>query len=152
MQQVQKIHYLKSESYSKPINPNYVLTTSSLCFIFPSIICYLYNQYLMSTLCAMLMLTSIEHHGNPSLLSYILDQIMIQLVVINVHYLAYQLGFWTICRILLLKSYCIFIYYGPYADRFVFHPNKIIGDLWHASMHIFLAFAICIAQPYLILL
>jgi hypothetical protein len=150
MELIQKIYNLNSISSFKATKPNYMMIISSLSLIFPAIICYMYNQYLMSTFCAMLTLTSVQYHGNPGLLSFLLDQIMIGVVVIHGINLACQIGFLALLMTLLFDSYCIFIYYGPYSNRLTYHPNEIIGNIWHGSMHVILAFAICIAQPFLI--
>jgi len=129
--------------------PNYVLVASSLSFGAPAVVCYCYGQYLMSTLCAMLMMSSVQFHGNPALLSFLVDQTMIGLIVIGVLALLYQLGPWALLVALLFKGYCIFIYYSPYREQLTYHPNRTIADLWHGSMHVLLALAICVAQPFL---
>jgi hypothetical protein len=125
--------------------PNYVLVASSLSFGAPALVCYCYGQYAMSPLCAMLMMSSVQFHGNPALLSFLVDQTMIGAVVVGILVLLYQLGPWA----LLFKAYCIFIYYSPYREQLTYHPNRTIADLWHGSMHVLLALAICAAQPFL---
>ena len=129
--------------------PNYVLVASSLSFGAPALVCYFYGQYAMSTLCAMLMMSSVQFHGNPALLSFLVDQTMIGAVVVGILVLLYQLGPWALLVALLFKAYCIFIYYSPYREQLTYHPNRTIADLWHGSMHVLLALAICAAQPFL---
>ena len=126
----------------KATKPNYTLVATSLSFGIASILCYLHNQYLLSTLTAMLMLTSIQFHGNPALLAFLLDQTMIGAVICTGFVIMWPLGLTALSLALMFKCYCIFIYYGPYRDSLAYHPNQQIADVWHGSMHVVLALLI----------
>jgi hypothetical protein len=128
--------------------PNYILVASSLSFALPCITAYLHENYLTAQISSLLMLTSIQFHGNPSLLSFLLDQSMIYLFVLQSGYTAYLVGFYGIMCSLLLNIYGVFIYYGPCRNRFIHHPNHYIASMWHGSLHVFPAIALSVVQPF----
>ena len=129
--------------------PNYILVTSSLAFAVPSLVAYTYGQYLTSQICSLLLMSSIQYHGQPSQLSFLLDQLMILVFVVRGIYVGYLLGFYGLLVAAFLNGYSIFIYYGPWSHSFAYHPNNSIASLWHSSMHILIAFTYAGAQPFL---
>ena len=130
-------------------DPNYILVASSLAFAVPSLVAYTHEQYLTSQICSLLMMSSIQFHGQPSLLSFLLDQLMILLFVVRGIYVGYLLGFYGLLVAAFLNGYSIFIYYGPWSHSFAYHPNYYIGSLWHGSIHVIIAFTYAAAQPFL---
>ena len=126
--------------------PNYILVTSGTAFVVPAVVCYLHHRYLTSILCCMLAQSSVQYHGNPTPLSFLIDQAAVATVVWNTVWMGYELGLWGIVTSVLLKSYALFIYCGPCSKRLAYHPNLVIGSLWHASIHVVIAAGIAIAS------
>ena len=125
--------------------PNYILVASGTAFVVPAVVGYLHHRYLTSILCCMLAQSSVQYHGNPTPLSFLIDQAAIAAVFWNTVWMAYELGVWGIVASALLKSYALFIYCGPCSNRFAYHPNLVIGSLWHGSIHVVTAAGIAIA-------
>ena len=115
-----------------------VFTTNVVAAIYKS-------NYLYATALLTLILTSIEFHSNPSR-SFIgiFDRIAVYLVVCYGWYTFYNLKLGQnaishLWRGLILSTFffCIWVYYYGYVEKqLCFHPNKEIGDRWHAIMHI----------------
>ena len=115
--------------------PNYILVATSCAYAAPAIAAYLHNEFLLSQLCSLLIITSIQYHGNPSRISFLLDQFAIYMFVLKALYVNFT-GF---CGIL---AYAVFIHYGPYNHHLTHHPHYIIASLWHGSLHIIPAVAV----------
>ena len=72
--------------------PNYILVASGATFVVPAVVSYTHQQYLISILCSLLAMTSVQFHGNPSSLSFYLDQATIACVVWETFWMACRMG------------------------------------------------------------
>jgi len=115
------------------------LVASSMFFITNAVSAYLYDYYLYSFLFGMLTLTSILYHTTTNFYTNILDKCAIVSVVVYGTYLVYRKQLARTPLILVVSSFvtCIvFFYYGYYTNRFCYHPDKTIGNVYHSLLHI----------------
>jgi len=130
--------------------PNYILVASSFLFAVPSLVAYTHGQYLTSQLCSLLLISSIQYHGQPSLLSFLMDQLAICLLILQGIMDAYRIGLTGFIVLGIVNGYSAFIYYGPWSHYFVYHPNIYISSAWHGTIHIMVAGSFTIEQLFLL--
>ena len=100
-----------------------------------------------SQICSAIAITSF--HGNPTFLSFYLDQIAIGLLAANSIYLLSFLSVYAYVGAVGLSLYAAYVYAGPHADQLAYHPDPIIASLWHGSIHGGVAGALSLATLYI---
>jgi hypothetical protein len=129
--------------------PNYILVGTSSLFLVPCLLAYLQGQYMTSQICSAIAITSMQFHGNPTFLSFYLDQIAIGLLAANSIYLLSFLSVYAYMGAVGLSLYAAYVYAGPHADQLAYHPDPIIASLWHGSIHGGVAGALSLATLYI---
>jgi hypothetical protein len=119
-----------------------ILFYSSLFFI-TNIYATLYKGYYMYALLFVLLTLSslIYHYPNKNIYADAFDKLCITMVVIYGGFMLYEktaddniLYILFVVFSFLLVNYLYF--YGYCTEQYCFHPNKYIGDLSHAMIHI----------------
>jgi hypothetical protein len=109
-----------------------------------------YDNYLTSFLSFLLGTTSIWFHLGRTPSSFVLDQVALTSVVVRSFVDGYNGSVPGMTIACVINGYNWIIYFSPYKTLFAYHPNLIIANRWHMSIHI-LAILSIIAQQYCIL-
>jgi len=128
---------LKKTKLSKQLP---ILAISSLIFTTNVIAAIYKSNYLYATLFAILTVTSVAFHSkNNRTLIMAMDKIAIYSIILYGGYVCYNMNIerWKKGIIISTFLFCIGVYYYGYVEKdFCFHPDKTIGNQYHAILHL----------------
>jgi len=115
---------------------------SSLLFITNVILSYLYKDYIYTFLFIYLTISSVIHHSNKTLYTYIFDKIAVISVVIY-GFIQFRkkinMSKNKIIIVLIILSFLLTIYlyyYGYISNTLCFDDNNITAEKWHCLLHL----------------
>ena len=141
------IYTYLSKRYDPAINQPLAFTGS--LFIVSAWTAFAYENYITGLLSFILSLTSVNYHLDHNPVSYVCDQIALFSVLIRSFFDGYSGGFHGLTIFFTINTYNWIMYFSPVATSFAGHPNRIMGNPWHMSIHILVVLGI-IAQQYCI--
>uniref|UniRef100_A0A6C0DH24 Uncharacterized protein n=1 Tax=viral metagenome TaxID=1070528 RepID=A0A6C0DH24_9ZZZZ len=107
------------------------------------------ENYLTAFFSFLLGFSSVWYHSLRTPASFVLDQVALTSVVIRSFVDGYNGSVPGMTIACVVNGYNWIIYFSPYKSLFTDHPNLVIANRWHMSIHI-LAILSIIAQQYCI--
>jgi hypothetical protein len=129
--------------------PNFTLAFTGSFFAVSGTVALLYNNYLTSFFSFLLGTSSIWFHIERSPATFILDQVALMSVVVRSFFDGYNGSVPGMTIACVINGYNWIVYFSPYKSYLTHHPNMVIANRWHMSIHI-LAILSIIAQQYCI--
>ena len=136
-----------SKQYDPAINQPLAFTGS--LFLVSAWTAFAHENLITALLSFLLSLTSVYYHLDHNPVSYVCDQIALFSVVIRSFFDGYRGGFHGLTIFFTINTYNWIAYFSPIATSFAAHPDRIMSNPWHMSIHIFAVLGI-IAQQYCI--
>ena len=130
--------------------PNFDLAFTGSFFTVSGLTALHYDNYLTAFLSFLLGITSVWFHLRRTPASFVLDQVALTSVVVRSFVDGYNGSLPGMTIACVINGYNWVVYFSPYKSYLTHHPNMVIANRWHMSIHI-LAILSIIAQQYCIL-
>jgi len=118
---------------------------SSIIYVTNSVLALYYNYLLYSILFFNLVITSLVVHSNNNIYALVIDKIAIFCIVFYGGYLFFEKCkhitrtsqiILAIIAIMTFLATIYLYYYGYLYDKYCYHPDKCIGNLYHSLLHV----------------
>jgi energy-converting hydrogenase Eha subunit B len=126
-----------------------VLALSGSLFSLSFFVAYLYGNYITAGANFLLAATSIAYHLFSTPTTFLIDQVALYTVVTRSFVDGYNGGLYGLVITVVINTYNYIVYFSPYSKYLEYHPNKTIGNFFHATIHLFAVLGV-IAQQYYI--
>ena len=127
-----------------------ILALSGSLFSVSGLVAYQYENPITAYASFVLALTSIAYHSKQIPLTYWPDQIALYTVVGRALVDGIQGGVPGITIWALVTFYNYSVHFGPYSKWFCHHPNTLIGNGWHSTIHMGSVLGIILQQQCII--
>ena len=118
--------------------PDMYLAATSIFFLIPLILTLYNRQWLASSACALIMITSTIHHSTRTLETIIVDKFACYyLATVSMYY---AIRYNILYIVLPLSIYTLIVYYyGYYTNTMAWCEDSAEQTRWHSTIHIFVA-------------